>query len=77
MMRWLLSFLCVWFIFLTGTTLAWIVGLLIHCAFIPGCYSHLDIETLLRAINMRSVMVKGTLFSIVIVGIAWINMRRK
>lgn len=76
-MRWLFAFLFVWLICLFGMTLAWIVGLLIHCGFMSGCYSQLDIETLLRAIDRRSVAIKGTLFSIVIVGMAWVNMRKK
>lgn len=77
MMRWLVAFLCAWLICLIGAALAWVIGLLIHCAFIPGCYSQLDIETLLRAINIRSVMIKGTLLAIAIVGIVWFKRRHQ
>lgn len=77
MMRWLIACICVWTICVVGFFIIWLIGLSINCVFIPGCISQTDIHSLLTAVNGKSVMVKGTLSAIAIVGTLWFKRRQK
>jgi hypothetical protein len=43
--------------------------------FCVGCFNQLDTEQLLAAVNLKSVLVRGTLSAIVIVAITWMKKR--
>lgn len=76
MIRWLIAFFGAWGICLAGIYLAWIVGLTIHCLFIPGCAKELSIDFLTSSVNIKSVMTRGTLLTIALIAISWINLKR-
>lgn len=56
--------------------LAWVVGLLISCAFIDGCYERFGALGLMRLIDLKSVFTRGTLLSLVFIFFAWMRIRR-
>ena len=77
MMKWFFACIAVWAICIVGFFVIWLVGLSANCVFISGCMSQLDFETLLAAVDRKSVLVRGTLSAIAIVGIVWASRRRR
>lgn len=54
---------------------AWIVGLSINCIFIDGCYGRFGFFDLVRLIDVKSVLVRGILLSLVFTLFAWAKLR--
>lgn len=54
---------------------AWVISLVINCAFVDGCYGRLSFNDLMRLIDMKSVMARGTLLSLVFTLFAWAKFR--
>ncbi|MGF6647343.1 hypothetical protein P3T17_005506 [Paraburkholderia sp. GAS82] len=75
MSRWLIAFSGAWGICVAGVFVAWLIGLSVNCLFAPGCMSHLTFHGLVSAVNLKDVLVRGTLLAIVFVGIAWLKRR--
>lgn len=55
---------------------AWGVGLVINCAFVVGCYEKLNFLDLIRLIEIKSVLARGTLLSLVFTLFSWAKLRR-
>lgn len=77
MNRWIIAFLGAWVICLAGMYGAWLVGLTSRCLFAVGCIEQLSVTSLIAAVNLKSVVVKGTLLAIAFIAIAWISRRRR
>ncbi|WP_155630460.1 hypothetical protein [Burkholderia territorii] len=75
--RWIFAFLGVWGICLAGMYIAWLLGLILNCFFVSGCFSRLTVGGVFSAIHVESVLVRATLLSIAFIAIAWISRRGK
>lgn len=73
MMRWLTAFAGAWMICVAGFFVIWLLGLCVHCMSTSGCVSQIDLRVLLGAVDYKSVLVRGTLAAIAIIGIAWLK----
>lgn len=77
MSRWVIAFLGAWGICLVGMYAAWLVGVTLDCLFAAGCFGKLSFGSLIAAVNLKSVLTKGTLLAIAFIVIAWISRRRQ
>ncbi len=68
-------FLCGLVICWVTVAVAWAIGLVINCAFIDECYEKLSFLNLMRLIDMKSVLARGTLLSLVFAIFAWAKIR--
>jgi hypothetical protein len=55
---------------------AWAIGLAVSCTFIDGCYQKFGVLGLVKLIDLKSVLVRGTLLSLVFMLFAWAKLRR-
>lgn len=77
MSRWVIAFLGTWGICLAGMYAAWLVGLTLNCLFASGCFEKLSVGGLISAVDLKSVVTRGTLLAIVFIVIAWMSRRRR
>ncbi|WP_153100226.1 hypothetical protein [Paraburkholderia hayleyella] len=77
MSRWVIAFVGAWGICLAGMYVAWLAGLTLNCLFATGCFEQLSINSLVAAVNLKSVFARGTLLAIAFIVIAWISRRRQ
>ncbi|SIT41614.1 exported hypothetical protein [Paraburkholderia piptadeniae] len=69
-------FVCSLVVCWATVAVAWAIGLIISCAFVEGCYGKFGIVDLMRLISLKSVLVRGTLLSVVFMVFAWAKFRR-
>lgn len=77
MRRWVIAFLGAWGICVAGMYVAWIVGLTLNCMFATGCLQWLSIGHLISAVNLKSVVTKGTILAVVLIVMAWVGGRKR
>jgi hypothetical protein len=70
-----MGFLLAWGICVSGVLIAWLIGVCIHCAFMPGCLNRLDAHSLWATVNTKSVLTRGTLLAIALTFIVWVKRR--
>jgi phosphotransferase system glucose/maltose/N-acetylglucosamine-specific IIC component len=69
-------FVCSLVVCWATVAIAWAIGLAINCIFIDGCYGKLGIAGLMKLMDMKSVLVRGTLLSLIYTLFAWVRLRR-
>jgi hypothetical protein len=77
MKRLLIIFVCSFLICWATVAFAWVVGILISCFFVDGCYQQIHVSTVINAINIKSVFVRGSLLASVFLLFFWVNVHRK
>lgn len=70
MMKWVIACARAWLMCITGFVFIWVVGIYVECIFWPGCFYKITFLDVLRMVDYKSVMIKGTLSAAAIVGVA-------
>lgn len=58
-----------------GMALAWVVGLYVDCLFVSGCYKTMGWFGLFGVVSLKSILIRGSLLSVVFTFFAWLKIR--